>query len=65
MAAGLVGIASAETDVERIVAHTLPRENASCRILKRLGFVLLGPVEDLEDGTVWRWQRIGAKESAE
>ena len=65
MAAGLVDIAKAEADVERIVAHTLPRESASCRILRRLDFVLLGPVEDLEDGTVWRWQRIGAKKSPE
>jgi [ribosomal protein S5]-alanine N-acetyltransferase len=65
MAAGLVAIAGKERAVDRVIAHTLPREGASCRILRRLGFVLLGPVEDLEDGTVWRWQRIGAKKSPE
>jgi len=33
----------------------VPEENASTRILRRLGLQLLGPVEDPEDGTVWRW----------
>jgi len=38
-------------------AHTLPVSNASGRILLKCGFRHVGPVVDLEDGTVWRWER--------
>ena len=38
-------------------AQTLPEENASTSILKKLGFVLQGAVEHPTDGTVWEWQR--------
>ena len=40
-----------------VCAHTLPEENASTKILGRLGFAFIGAVEDPEDGTVWRWER--------
>jgi len=39
------------------IAHTLPRENASTRALRRNGFAFAGAVEDPEDGLVWRWER--------
>jgi ribosomal-protein-alanine N-acetyltransferase len=39
------------------VAHTLPRENASSKALRRNGFLHAGEVEDPEDGLVWRWER--------
>jgi RimJ/RimL family protein N-acetyltransferase len=55
MAAALVEIAVREPDVSRILAHTLPEENASTHILRRLGFSLYGAVEDRDEGTVWRW----------
>jgi RimJ/RimL family protein N-acetyltransferase len=57
MAGALIGIAQASPAVERIVAHTSPEENASVRILRRHGFVRLGPVEDPEDGPVWRFEK--------
>lgn len=57
MAAKLVETAFADSAVETVIAHTLPEENASARILRRNGFALAGPVEDPEDGLVWRWQR--------
>jgi RimJ/RimL family protein N-acetyltransferase len=40
-----------------VVAHTLPEENASCRALRRNGFVHAGETIDPEDGLVWRWER--------
>ena len=43
--------------VARVVAHTLPLENASSRVLRRCGFEPVGEVIDPEDGPVWRWHR--------
>lgn len=40
----------------RLIAHTLPQEGPSCRILRGLGFECLGPIEHPEDGTVWKWR---------
>ncbi|HYF42542.1 MAG TPA: GNAT family N-acetyltransferase [Ramlibacter sp.] len=37
-------------------AQTLPEENASTSLLKKLGFRLEGPVEHPTDGTVWEWR---------
>ena len=38
-----------------VSAQTLPEENASTRVLRKLGFVLKGLVIDPEVGTVWEW----------
>jgi hypothetical protein len=40
-----------------VIAHTLPVENASCKVLRRCGYQPIGEVIDREDGLVWRWQR--------
>jgi RimJ/RimL family protein N-acetyltransferase len=42
--------------VSLVIAHTLPLENASCKILRRCGFERAGEMIDPEDGLVWRWQ---------
>jgi len=42
-----------------IAAQTLPQENASTAILRRLGFALVGTVDHPEDGPVWEWQLPG------
>lgn len=39
----------------RIIAHTLPAEGASTRILRGLGFACGGMVNHPEDGAVWKW----------
>jgi ribosomal-protein-alanine N-acetyltransferase len=39
-----------------VAAQTLPEENASTSVLKKLGFSLVGTVEHAEDGLVWEWQ---------
>jgi RimJ/RimL family protein N-acetyltransferase len=62
MAAKLIGIALASSSVRRVCAHTLPKRNASTRILEKVGMHLFGPVEDPEDGIVWRWLVEGAAE---
>lgn len=43
--------------LERVIAHTLPEQNASTTVLERCGFSRAGV--DLEagvDGEVWRWE---------
>jgi RimJ/RimL family protein N-acetyltransferase len=51
MAAQLV----ARAGRRRVLAHTLPERNASCRVLEKAGFVWAGEVTDPDDGLVWRW----------
>lgn len=56
MAAELISMAGyADPDIV-VTAQTLPRENASTSILKKLGFLLAGSLEHPEDGTVWEWR---------
>ena len=38
-----------------ITAHTLPAENASTGVLRRLEFVFDGEATDPDEGSVWRW----------
>ena len=39
-----------------VTARTLPEPNFSTRVLQKNGFVLLGTVQDPEDGEVWEWE---------
>lgn len=57
MAAGLVRLAQGMAGVRRVIAHTLPERNASCRVLEASGFAPAGEVLDPDDGPVWRWVR--------
>lgn len=41
-----------------IAAQTLPARNASHRILEKLDFSCIGPLEHPEDGTVLEWRRM-------
>ena len=56
MAARLLRLASGSGAVRLVIANTLPEENASTSILRKLGFRHAGAVEDPEEGTVWRWE---------
>ena len=56
MAAELTRIAF-EAGVPRVIAHTLPEENASTRALRGNGFRHAGEVMDPGDGLVWRWEK--------
>jgi ribosomal-protein-alanine N-acetyltransferase len=56
MARALMDIAASSPQVRRVIAHAVPERNASTRVLEKLGMRFAGPVEDAEDGTVWRWE---------
>jgi [ribosomal protein S5]-alanine N-acetyltransferase len=57
MASQLVAIANAQP-MSCIAAQTLLERNASHRVLEKLGFRAIGPVEHPEDGVVLEWQLI-------
>lgn len=57
MAAALVAMAwAADPTLEQIIAHTLPQEGPSTRILQRLGFARAGEAVDPDEGAVWLWR---------
>jgi [ribosomal protein S5]-alanine N-acetyltransferase len=55
MAAALTAMALDAPEVSRVIAHTLQQEGASTRILRSLGYDLVGDVIDPDEGPVWRW----------
>ena len=55
-AAALAKLAFETHRVSRVIARTLPERNASCRVLEKSGFRLIGEVIDPEDGPVWEWE---------
>lgn len=42
--------------VRTVIAHTLAEENASCKVLRKLGFEFEGEHFDIEDGKIWEWR---------
>jgi len=56
MASKLIRLALDKTPAVTVAAQTLPEENASTSVLKKLRFRLVGTVEHPEDGLVWEWQ---------
>jgi ribosomal-protein-alanine N-acetyltransferase len=56
-AAALVSYAFSHGQVRVVRAHTLPKANASTRVLTKCGFRHIGEVIDPEDGLVWRWEK--------
>ena len=55
MATYLIKVAMEKDKDISIFAQTLPENNASTSILKKLGFKMIGTVEHPEDGSVWEW----------
>jgi RimJ/RimL family protein N-acetyltransferase len=55
MARALIEIARVRLPEVTITAQTLPEENASTAILRKLGFAHAGLVHTTEDGDVWEW----------
>ena len=62
MASELILRALNEMPAVTVAAQTLPEENASTSVLKKLRFRLVGSVEHPEDGLVWEWQLSAAPE---
>ena len=56
MAQALIRIAFDTRPQLTIAAQTLPEENASTAVLKKLGFQFVAELEHYEDGKVWKWQ---------
>ena len=54
-ARALVAIARQSDPSLLIAAQTLPEENASTAILRKLGFRLHGSVQHPQDGEIWEW----------
>ena len=52
----LVELSLATDPSIRITARTLPEHNYSTKILEKNKFILLGIVNDPEDGDVWEWE---------
>ena len=52
----LVELSLAADPSIRITARTLPEHNYSTKILEKNKFILLGIVNDPEDGDVWEWE---------
>jgi len=57
MASLLVDVARNSGQVECVVAHTLPKTNASTRVLEKNQFRRAGTGMDDEVGLFWRWER--------
>ena len=55
-AAGLVEIARRAAPQVKLKAFTLMEQNASTRILQRLGFEVIGTSQDPDAGEVWEWR---------
>jgi RimJ/RimL family protein N-acetyltransferase len=56
MASELTSRARASGEVAKVVAHTRAEDNASDRILRRIGLVRVGEQIDSDDGPIWRWE---------
>ncbi len=63
MASELICLALDKMPALTVAAQTLPEENASTSVLKKLRFRLVGPVEHPEDGLVWEWHLSDASEA--
>ncbi len=63
MASELIHIAVDKMPDVTVAAQTLPEENASNSILKKLQFRLVGSLEHPEDGLVWEWQLRDASDA--
>ncbi len=63
MAAELIHLALGKMPAVTVSAQTLPEENASTSVLKKLRFRLVDSVEHPEDGLVWEWHLRDASEA--
>lgn len=52
----LTAKAFASGEVRSVIAHTLPVDNPSTKVLETVGFLNEGEVKDPGQGTVWRWR---------
>ena len=58
MAKKLLELAMINRRTVQVFAQTLPEQNASTRVLERLGFKQTDEIDHPEDGRVWEWELI-------
>lgn len=63
MASELIRLALNKMPAVTVAAQTLPEENASTSVLKKLQFHFVSTVEHPEDGLVWEWQLSNTSEA--
>jgi ribosomal-protein-alanine N-acetyltransferase len=56
-AAAITDHAFADDRIKTVIAHTLPEENASTRVLTKNRFAFTGEIHHPHDGLIWRWER--------
>lgn len=56
MAQKLIKLANVSAMVKQVVAHTLPENSASTRVLEKAGMNYVGEVVEPDDGRVWLWK---------
>jgi [ribosomal protein S5]-alanine N-acetyltransferase len=55
-ARGMIDRAFSHPHVTSVDAHTLPEENPSTRVLRKVGMKHMGTVHDPDDGEIWHWR---------
>lgn len=54
-AKGLIEHAFSNDQVQEVIAHTLAHNNASTKVLRKVGMKKIAELFDGEDGQVWKW----------
>lgn len=57
-AAALANKAFANSEVRAVIAHTLPKDGPSTKVLEGVGFTNEGEIKDPDQGKVWRWRLL-------
>lgn len=52
----LIDHAFSHSEIECVIAHTLPERNASTTVLEKVGMALVEAVIDPDEGVVWQWR---------
>lgn len=55
-AQGLINYAFSSGKVSIVQAHTLAEDNASTKVLQKVGMVKIKTIADEENGAIWLWQ---------
>ena len=63
MVAELIRLGLNKMPAVKVAAQTLPEENASTSVLRKLGFRLVDSLEHSEDGLVWEWHLSDSSEA--
>lgn len=59
-AKNLIDYAFLDSHVQIVQAHTLAEENASVKVLRKLGMTFARELHDEEDGDIWQWRKSRA-----